>query len=49
MLRLWQQLNSTRFVSKILKTIGNALKDRFDIHTLDLSNHGSSPHIDAVR
>lgn len=30
-------------------TIGKALKDRFDIHALDLRNHGSSPHADTMR
>ncbi len=30
-------------------TIGRALQDRFDVHALDLRNHGSSPHADAMR
>lgn len=29
--------------------IGRALRDRFDVHALDLRNHGSSPHGDAMR
>lgn len=30
-------------------TIGKALKDRFDVHVLDLRNHGNSPHADSMR
>lgn len=30
-------------------TIGKALQDRFDVHALDLRNHGSSPHAEAMR
>ncbi|MGJ8640149.1 MAG: alpha/beta fold hydrolase [Opitutaceae bacterium] len=30
-------------------TIGKALKERFDVHALDLRNHGSSPHTDSMR
>lgn len=30
-------------------TIGKALKDRFDVHALDLRNHGQSPHADTMR
>lgn len=30
-------------------TIGRALQARFDVHVLDLRNHGSSPHADAMR
>jgi pimeloyl-ACP methyl ester carboxylesterase len=35
--------------SRNWQTIGKALKDRFDIHILDLRNHGSSPHADSMR
>lgn len=35
--------------SRNWSTIGKALKDRFDVHALDLRNHGSSPHDDAMR
>ncbi len=30
-------------------TIGRALQARFDVHALDLRNHGSSPHSEAMR
>jgi pimeloyl-ACP methyl ester carboxylesterase len=30
-------------------TIGKALKERFDVHALDLRNHGNSPHADTMR
>ena len=30
-------------------TIGRALQDKFDVHVLDLRNHGSSPHADSMR
>ncbi len=30
-------------------TIGKALKERFDVHALDLRNHGTSPHADTMR
>lgn len=30
-------------------TIGKALQDRFDVHALDLRNHGCSPHAEAMR
>ncbi len=30
-------------------TIGRALKDRFDVHILDVRNHGHSPHTDTMR
>jgi len=30
-------------------TIGKALQGRFDVHALDLRNHGSSPHADSMR
>jgi pimeloyl-ACP methyl ester carboxylesterase len=30
-------------------TIGKALQDRFDVHALDLRNHGGSPHADSMR
>lgn len=30
-------------------TIGKALRDRFDIHLLDIRNHGNSPHADSMR
>ena len=30
-------------------TIGKALQHRFDVHALDLRNHGSSPHADSMR
>lgn len=30
-------------------TIGRALQDRFDVHALDLRNHGRSPHAEAMR
>jgi pimeloyl-ACP methyl ester carboxylesterase len=35
--------------SRNWQTIGKALKDRFDIHILDLRNHGASPHADTMR
>ncbi len=30
-------------------TIGKALQGRFDVHALDLRNHGNSPHADTMR
>lgn len=30
-------------------TIGKALRDRFDVHALDLRNHGNSPHAESMR
>lgn len=30
-------------------TIGRALQERFDVHALDLRNHGSSPHAETMR
>jgi pimeloyl-ACP methyl ester carboxylesterase len=30
-------------------TIGRALQERFDVHALDLRNHGNSPHAEAMR
>ena len=30
-------------------TIGKALQDRFDVHLLDLRNHGRSPHAESMR
>lgn len=30
-------------------TIGKSLQDRYDVHAVDLRNHGSSPHSDAMR
>lgn len=30
-------------------TIGRALQDRYDVHALDLRNHGSSPHAESMR
>jgi pimeloyl-ACP methyl ester carboxylesterase len=30
-------------------TIGRALQDRYDVHALDLRNHGDSPHADSMR
>ena len=30
-------------------TIGRALQERFDVHALDLRNHGQSPHAEAMR
>ena len=35
--------------SRNWQTIGKALKDRFDVHILDLRNHGSSPHAETMR
>ena len=35
--------------SRNWQTIGKALKDRFDIHILDLRNHGSSAHAETMR
>jgi len=35
--------------SRNWQTIGKALKDRFDVHILDLRNHGSSPHAESMR
>lgn len=35
--------------SRNWSTIGKALQDRFDVHAVDLRNHGSSPHADAMR
>ena len=30
-------------------TIGRALRERFDVHAVDLRNHGSSPHAETMR
>lgn len=30
-------------------TIGRALQERFDVHALDLRNHGDSPHAESMR
>ena len=30
-------------------TIGRALQDRYDVHAVDLRNHGGSPHEEAMR
>lgn len=30
-------------------TIGKAFKDRYDVHAVDLRNHGSSPHVEGMR
>lgn len=30
-------------------TIGRALQDRYDVHALDLRNHGNSPHAESMR
>jgi len=35
--------------SRNWSTIGKALQDRFDVHAVDLRNHGSSPHANAMR
>ena len=35
--------------SRNWSTIGKALQARFDVHAVDLRNHGSSPHADAMR
>jgi pimeloyl-ACP methyl ester carboxylesterase len=35
--------------SRNWSTIGKALQSRFDVHALDLRNHGASPHADAMR
>ena len=35
--------------SRNWQTIGKALKDRFDVHIVDLRNHGSSPHAESMR
>ena len=35
--------------SRNWSTIGKALQDRFDVHALDLRNHGSSPHAGTMR
>ena len=35
--------------SRNWSTIGKALQDRFDVHALDLRNHGASPHADSMR
>jgi len=35
--------------SRNWSTIGKALKERFDVHALDLRNHGASPHADTMR
>lgn len=35
--------------SRNWSTIGKAMKDRFDVHILDLRNHGQSPHADSMR
>ncbi len=35
--------------SRNWSTIGRALKGRFDVHLLDLRNHGGSPHAESMR
>lgn len=35
--------------SRNWSTIGKALRERFDVHALDLRNHGDSPHAEAMR
>lgn len=35
--------------SRNWSTIGKALQDRFDVHAVDLRNHGSSPHAGTMR
>ena len=35
--------------SRNWSTIGKALRERFDVHALDLRNHGSSPHEGGMR
>lgn len=35
--------------SRNLSTIGKALQARFDVHALDLRNHGRSPHANSMR
>jgi pimeloyl-ACP methyl ester carboxylesterase len=30
-------------------TVGRALQDKYDVHALDLRNHGQSPHAEAMR
>jgi len=30
-------------------TVGRSLRERFDVHALDLRNHGESPHVDSMR
>jgi pimeloyl-ACP methyl ester carboxylesterase len=35
--------------SRNWSTIGKALQERFDVHALDLRNHGGSPHADSMR
>jgi esterase len=35
--------------SRNWSTIGRALQSRFDVHALDLRNHGSSPHTETMR
>lgn len=35
--------------SRNWSTIGKALQGRFDVHALDLRNHGNSPHAEAMR
>jgi pimeloyl-ACP methyl ester carboxylesterase len=30
-------------------TIGRALQEKFDVHAIDLRNHGSSPHAESMR
>ncbi|NBB80094.1 MAG: alpha/beta fold hydrolase [Verrucomicrobia bacterium] len=35
--------------SRNWSTIGKALRERFDVHVLDLRNHGASPHADSMR
>lgn len=35
--------------SRNWSTIGRALQPRFDVHALDLRNHGSSPHTETMR
>lgn len=34
--------------SRNWSTIGKALRERFDVHALDLRNHGASPHADSM-
>jgi len=35
--------------SRNWSTIAKALQDRFDVHALDLRNHGNSPHAESMR
>jgi esterase len=35
--------------SRNWSTIGKALQNRFDVHALDLRNHGNSPHAESMR